>query len=123
MKPIRILLCLLIGGCAVCVLSCRKETRVDASRPLERSFQASEPQVRQAVGTATTGLRAGNYTEAGRALEPVIARGDLTLQQRQAIGLALQQISQAVAADPSLDSKELYELRVRMFHAARGKGF
>jgi len=122
-KPIQILSCLLISGCAVCVLSCKKETRLDASRPLEKSFQASEPAVQQAIGTATTGLKAGNYTQVARALEPVMARGELTPQQRQAIGLTLEQISQAVAANPNLDSKELYELRVKMFHAARGKGF
>ena len=31
-----------------------------------------------------------------------------------------QQINQAIAANPSLDSKELYELRVRLARAARG---
>jgi hypothetical protein len=115
--------CLVIGACALCLPSCKKETRVDASRPLQQSFQASEPEVRQAIGTATTGLKAGHYTEAARSLQPVLAQRNLTPEQRQAIGLALRQISQAVADNPSLDSKELYELRARMFRASRGERF
>ena len=96
---------------------------MDASRPLEQSFQATEPEVRQAVGTVTTSLKAGHYTEAARALEPVLAGRKLTPQQKEAIGLLFQQISQAVAANPALDSKELYELRCKMFRAARGDSF
>jgi hypothetical protein len=34
-----------------------------------------------------------------------------------------QQVNQAIAANPNLDSKELYELRVRLAHAARGDRF
>jgi len=123
MKLIRILCCLAIGGCAIGLLSCKRNARVDASRSLEKSFQASEPEVRQAIGTATASLKAGNYMEATRALQPVLARGMLTPEQRQAIALTLQQISQAVAANPSLDSKELYDLRARMFRAVHGEPF
>ncbi len=125
MKLRRIPFRLAVWGSSLCLLGCtqEKEPRVDASRPLEQSFQATEPEVRQAVGTVTTSLKAGNYTEAARALEPVLARRKLTPQQKAAIGLLFQQISQAVAANPALDSKELYELRVRLAQAARGERF
>jgi len=125
MNLAKILLRLAVCGCALCLLSCtkEKEARVDASRPLQQSFQASEPEVRQAVTTVTASLKAGNYREAGRALEPVLAGRKLTPPQRVAIGLLFQQISQAVADNPSLDSKELYELRRKMFQAAHGDRF
>jgi len=121
----RILYHLAVLAFTLCLLGCtrEKDPRVDATRPLEQSFQATEPEVRQAVVTVTTSLKAGNYTEAARALEPVLARRKLTPQQKEAIGLLFQQISQAVAANPSLDSKELYELRRKMFRAARGDSF
>jgi hypothetical protein len=48
----------------------------------------------------------------------------LTLEQRQAIGGALEQINKAVAADPSLDTQEMYNLRAKMFQAVhRGPRF
>jgi hypothetical protein len=114
MNLARLLLCLTVLGCALCLLSCKqeKEGRVDASRPLEQSFQTSEPQAKQAIATVKASLKAGDYTQAGRALEPVLVGRKLTPQQREAVGLVFKQINQAVAADPSLDSKELYELRV-----------
>ncbi len=96
---------------------------MDASRALEQSFQASGPEAKQALETATASLKAGNYVEAGRALEPLLAGRELTPQQRQACGLAFQQINQAVAANPAIESKQLYELRVRLAQAARGGRF
>lgn len=125
MKFFKILSGLALCGCALSLLSCKKEkqARVDASRPLEQSFQASEPEAKQALATVKASLKAGNYAAAGRALEPVLAGRKLTPQQREAVGLLFQQISQAVAANPSLDSKELYELRVKLAGAARGDRF
>jgi hypothetical protein len=123
MKLAKILPCLVIGACALCLLGCKKETRTDASRPLEQSFPASDPETKQALATATTSLKAGKYVEACRALEPLLARGKLTPQQREAVGLMFRQVNQAIAANPSLDSKELYELRVKLAKAARGDRF
>jgi len=124
MKLTRILTCLALCGCALGLLGCKKkpETRVDASQPLEQSFQA-EPETKPAIATVKASLQNGNYAEAARAIEPVLAGRKLTAPQREAVGLMFQQISQAVAANPSLDSKELYELRVKLAHAARGERF
>ena len=94
---------------------------MDASRSLEQSFQASEPQVKQAITTATTSLKAGNYTEVARAMASVLAGGrQLTPPQKEAVELLFKQINQTLAANPSLDSKELYELRVKLHRAANG---
>lgn len=101
------------GGCK------EKEVTADASQPLQESFQTAEPEVQQAVATATASLKAGNYTEATKALGPVVEQRVLTEPQKQAVGIAIQQINQAIAADPSLDTKEMYELRAKMFQATR----
>ena len=121
----KFLLCLTVWGCALCLLGCKqdKETRVDASQPLEQSFREAEPEAKQAIATVKASLKAGDYAQAGRALEPVLAGRKLTPQQREAVGLVFKQINQAIAANPSLDSKELYELRVRLARAARGDAF
>jgi hypothetical protein len=99
----------------LCV-SCKKGPETDATQPLQQSFQAAEPEVKTAIDTVTTNLKAQNYAEATRALAPVITR-PLTDQQRQAVGVALKQINDAVAANPALDTKEMYEMRAKMFKA------
>jgi hypothetical protein len=125
MKPARILGCLALWGCVLCLLSCKQhqEPRVDASRPLEQSFQSSEPETKQALATAQTSLKSGSYVEACRAMEPLLAGRRLSDDQRRAVGLMFQQINQAIATNPNLESKELYEWRVRLAHAARGDRF
>ena len=41
-------------------------------------------------------------------------------EQRKAVGVALQQINQAVAANPKLNTKEMYEMRRKLFQVVRG---
>ena len=107
---------------AFCVAGCgKKETTVDATKPLAESFQAAEPAVQQTIQSVNASLKSGNYLAAAQAMEPVLGQGNLTEPQKQAIGLALSQMNQAVAANPSLDSKEFYDARARMFQAMRGK--
>ncbi len=96
------------------LVGCKKETQADATRPLQRSFETAEPEVKQAIATVNTSLRAGNYVEVARALDPVLARTNLTEQQKQALGVALQQLNQAVGSNPTLDTKEMFELRAKM---------
>jgi hypothetical protein len=62
-------------------------------------------------------LKAGDYAEATRALAPLVTQRPLTDAQKQAVGLALQQVNQAMAANAALDTKEMYELRAKMFQA------
>ena len=108
---------------ALCAVSCKKSSQTDATQPLQQSFQTAEPEVKTAIDTVTTNLKAQNYAEATRALAPVITR-PLTDQQKQAVGVALKQINDAVAANPALDTKEMYEMRAKMFQAVhRGPRF
>src|SRR5689334_756614 len=95
------------------VFGCRKKTNVDATQPLQQSFQSAEPEVKTAIDTVNTSLKAGNYVDATRALAPVVTTRPLTEAQRQAVGVAIQQIGQAIAANPALDTKEMYELRAK----------
>ena len=44
----------------------------------------------------------------------------LTPEQKQAAGLLFRQINQALMANPNLDSKELYELRVKLHQGVTG---
>jgi flagellar basal body-associated protein FliL len=118
------LFCFIVAAAlALCAVSCKKSSQTDATQPLQQSFQAAEPEVKTAIDTVTTNLKAQNYAEATRALAPVITR-PLTDQQKQAVGVALKQINDAVAANPALDTKEMYEMRAKMFQAVhRGPRF
>jgi len=117
MKPLPRLSWLLVPAMALCLVSCKKERPVDATQPLQQSFQAAGPEVQQAIATVNTCLKANNYAEATKALVPLVTQRGLTDPQREAVGLALQQINQAIAANPALDTKEMYQLREKIFQA------
>lgn len=120
MKSFRTSSCLIAAAVALGLASCKKkEPQADASQPLKQSFQTAAPEVQKAVAVATSSLQAGNYTEATRALAPVVNQHRLTEPQKQAVGVALQQINQAITANPALDTKEMYEMRAKMFEAMR----
>ena len=102
-------------------VSCGKK-QADATQPLQQSFQTAEPEVKKAIEVVNVHLRARDYTAAAKALAPVVEQRRLTQPEAQAVGVALQQINQAIAADRSLDTKEMYELRARMFHAVHHSG-
>jgi hypothetical protein len=105
-----------------CVPGCgRKAQSVDASKPLQQSFQSAEAPVQQAIAGATASLKRGDYADAARTLGPLATRSDLTVEQRQAMGLALRQMNQAMAANPRLNTREMYELRQKLLQAAYGK--
>ena len=118
MKPA--LLFFLGLGLLFAIAGCKKQARVDATQPLQQSFQTAEPEVKQAVDTAIASLKASDFPEATRALAPVVTSQSLTEPQKQAVGVALQQINRAVEANPALDTKEMYELRAKMFRAVDG---
>jgi hypothetical protein len=117
MKPLLRLSFLAVPVLALCLVSCKRATRVDATQPLQQSFATASPEVQQAIATVNTSLKANNYAEATKALVPVVTQSILTEPQKQAVGVAIQQINQAIAANPALDTKEMYELRAKMFKA------
>jgi hypothetical protein len=123
MRPTKALTLLALVSVAVLVGAapgCKKKAvTANASQPLQESFQTAGPEVKQAIEVVTTSLKAGNYAEATKALAPVVEQRVLTEPQKQAVGIALQQMNQAIAADPSLDTREMYELRAKMFQATR----
>ena len=111
------------AGLTLVAVSCgRKETPADATKALQQSFKTAEPEVRQAIEAVNAHLQAKDYAAAARTLTPVVSQQRLTEPERQAVGVALLQLNQAIAADRSLDTKEMYELRARMFHAVHNGG-
>jgi hypothetical protein len=108
---------LVVAALALCVVSCSKTAKVDATQPLQQSFETAAPEIKEAIATVNASLKAKDYVAATKALAPVVTQHALTDPQRQAVGVALQEINQAIAANPALDSKEMYELRAKMFQA------
>ena len=101
-------------------VGCRQEAAPDATQPLQQSFQTAEPEVQRVISQVNTQLKAGQVAEATRTLVPVVTSQSLSEPQKQAIGVALQQINRSIAANPKLDTKEMYELRAKMFQAVHG---
>jgi len=110
---------LAVAASALFLVGCKKEAKTDATQPLQQSFQTAESEVKKAIETVNNSLRSGNYSEAARTLAPLVAQRPMTDAQKQAVGVALQQFNQAVAADPALDTKEMYDLRAKMFQAVQ----
>ena len=102
-------------------VSCGKK-QADATKPLQQSFQTAQPEMRQAIEAVNAHLKARDYTAAARTLEPVVVQGGLTQPEWHAVGVALQQLNQAIAADRSLDTKEMYDLRANMWRAIHKSG-
>jgi len=107
-----VLLAIVVGAAG-----CGKKAAPDATQPLQQSFQTAAPEVQQVIAQVNTQLKAGQVAEATRTLAPVVSGRPLNDAQRQAVGVALQQINKSIAANPKLDTKEMYELRARMFKA------
>jgi hypothetical protein len=119
MKSSLLFSCLALAVVALLLAGCKKEVKADATQPLQQSFQTAEPEVRKSIETVNNSLKTGNYSEAARTLAPLVTGRPMTDPQKQAVGVALQQINQAVAANPTLDTKEMYELRAKMFRAVQ----
>jgi hypothetical protein len=113
-----------LAAAALSLTGCGREkpSPVDATKVLEKSHENSNPAVKQAIQAANESLRAGRYQEALRTLAPIASHTDMTAAQKDAYSAALKQISDGFAANPSLDSKEMYELRRQMFQAVYRAG-
>ncbi|MCX8091655.1 MAG: hypothetical protein N3I86_12125 [Verrucomicrobiae bacterium] len=111
---------------ALCILGTPgcgdKKTPVEATGALQDAFQSAEPQTRQTIETVNQHLRAGDYTAAARHLVPVVMQRPLTAPEREAVAQALEQINRGVAANPVQDTKEMYELRAKLFQAIHRGG-
>jgi hypothetical protein len=100
----------------LCAAGCGdKKAAVDATGALHEAFQSAEPETRRSIETVNLHLRAGDYAAAARTLLPVVTQRPLNPEERQAVAQALEQINRGVAANPAQDTKELYELRARLF--------
>ena len=93
-----------LAAIAVGAPACGKQAVPDATQPLQQSFQTAAPEVQQVIARVNTQLKAGQVAEATRTLAPVVTGRPLNDAQRQAVGVALQQINKAVAANHSMKS-------------------
>ena len=118
MKSLTQVAFLLAVALALGLLGCKKSGPLDATKPLQQSFESAGPEVQQAIATVNASLKAKDFEAATKALVPLVSGRAMTDAQRNAVGLALQQINQAVAANPGLDTKEMYQLRRQLFQAA-----
>ena len=55
-------------------------------------------------------------------LIPVLENRKLTEAQEQAVGATLKQINDAIVADPSLETAEMYQMRQKLFRSVYGQG-
>jgi hypothetical protein len=115
MKPLTITASVIAAVLVIGLAGCKKEAKVDATKPLEQSFQAASPEVKATIQAANKSLQAGNYGAATEALLPAVNGQQLTEPQRQALALSLKQINQAIAANPGLDSADLSRKRRQIF--------
>lgn len=110
------------AGVVLALSACSKSAKpTDASQPLQKSFASEDEAVQQAIASATANLKAGNYAEATRTLTSIVTTRQLTEPQRQAVGAALDQVNRAIAADPKLNTREMYEMRQKLSQAGLGK--
>ena len=124
MKMIQPLSRFLLAAVLLSASGCGKKETGDAAQSLDESFKTAAPEVQQTVAQVSTQIKAGQYAEATQTLAPLVTGRPLTDAQKQAVGITLNQINQSVAANPQLDTKEMYELRRKMFEAVhRGPRF
>lgn len=122
MKSFTVRSTLAVAALAVGLVACKQEATTDAAKPLEQSFATAAPEVKQNIQAVNANLKSGNYIEAVRQLDPVLNTPNLTPEQSQAVAITLKQVNDAIAANPALDTKEMYELRKKMFFKVYGKG-
>ena len=99
--------------------ACARKPASDAGQSLKESFQSTDLATRQAVEAATSQLKSANYAAAAQSLAPLLNQ-PLNASQKQAIGLALQEMNRALEKNPALDTREMYELRRNLFRAVDG---
>ena len=104
------------------VCGCGGKGAGNAAGALEQSFQTEGPEIQQAVQQVAAELRSGNVQQAVRLLIPVLENRKLTEAQEQAVGATLKQINDAIVADPSLETAEMYQMRQKLFRSVYGQG-
>jgi len=118
-----------IGSVAVAIfagIGCghKGPSAAETAQALEQNFKAAEPATRQAVAAATAAINAAatgdvdtqrsHYIEAVRPMANVVARGNLSREQVQAVHKVYLQAHQAAKQNPALVNKEFYEAQAAL---------
>jgi hypothetical protein len=100
------------------VLGCGKQAATESPTELiEQSFQQATPETKEAIQNVVASLKAKEFLAAARSLVTVLDKDSFTPEQKHAVGAVLNQINEAIAADPKLNSQEMFTLREKIFQA------
>ena len=116
-----VLALLLAAVSCQCVTGCGRDNSENASQDLEVGFQTASPDIRQKIKSVQDDLKDKNFLQAAKTLLSVVTKVDLNPERKQAVGKMLNQINDAISADPKLDSPEMYHLRQQLFKAIYSK--
>jgi hypothetical protein len=100
------------------VLGCGKQAASESPAELiEQSFQQATPETKETIQTVAASLKAKEFLAAARSLATALNKDSFTPAQKHAVGAVLNQINEAIAADPKLNSQEMFTLREKIFQA------
>ncbi len=91
----------------------------DASPVLQQAFETAAPDLKEGIAAVATNMKAQKFAEAVTALEPIVAKPQLTEPQKQAILAAILQINEAIANNPKLDAPGMSARRAKIFEILR----
>jgi len=112
----------------------RQEAKVvEVTKVVDQSFKTAEPEARQVVAAAAVTLQAAakesdiprrreGYIQVLVPLKNMVARGNLSREQIQAIHKVFNEVAQAVQKDPRLNTKELYNAQNALAQALHEAG-
>ncbi|MFO1512321.1 MAG: hypothetical protein U1F83_05300 [Verrucomicrobiota bacterium] len=91
----------------------------DTSPALQQAFETAAPDLKASIAAVAASLKDKKFTDAVTALEPIVAKPQLTGPQQQALLAAVLQINEAIANDPKLDAPGMAARRAKLFEALR----
>jgi hypothetical protein len=112
--------------CALSLLTCgckKSEPPVaDTSPALQQAFESADPALKERVAAVAADVKAKKLVDATKALDQLVSSARLTDAQAQAISNTILEMNEVAANNPEVDSKEMYDLRSKMFQSLRRRG-
>lgn len=135
MRQFRFILLLTAAVVIVTNAGCKRQgsEAVEVAKALEQSFQAANPETKQAVaasvaamnaaaGQAELSAKSAHYIEAMAPMKNLVAGGSLSREQVQAAKTVFQQVNKAVQKDPRLATKQMYDAQNALAQALYAAG-
>ena len=109
----------LLLALVLCPAGCTKKENTAGSY-LQKSFAAADPAVRDIVEKASAALQRSNYTEAVVMMYQLAEGHQISATEKKAIGMVLAEINQGLAANPGLETPDLYRARAALIEKVHG---